>query len=227
MSYWWHGGLERVPNETYLPDAREAALSVVNPGRRTSGTSVTLHELTCLLMAAHAVRARRVLAIGTFDGNTALNFAANLPADGLVVTVDLPPDFSAERPLGFDVGPGYRNLTPRSLVGEQLRGHRLGAKVRQVFGDSAELDFTALGVFDLAFIDGCHAYDYVRSDTEKVLGVLRPGGIVAWHDYGKYASVCQAVDEFKDDPRLDNLQAIEESRLAMGRVRTTCLLPDP
>ena len=35
---------------------------------------------------------------------------------------------------------------------------------------------------DFAFIDAGHTYLCVRNDTEKTLSVMRPGGLVLWHD---------------------------------------------
>jgi len=35
---------------------------------------------------------------------------------------------------------------------------------------------------DLVFVDGYHSYEYVKNDTEKGWEMLRPGGIIAWHD---------------------------------------------
>ena len=35
---------------------------------------------------------------------------------------------------------------------------------------------------DLIFVDGAHSYEYVKNDTVKGLEMLRPGGIIAWHD---------------------------------------------
>jgi predicted O-methyltransferase YrrM len=35
---------------------------------------------------------------------------------------------------------------------------------------------------DLVFVDGAHSYEYVKNDTEKGWEMLRPGGIIAWHD---------------------------------------------
>jgi len=37
--------------------------------------------------------------------------------------------------------------------------------------------------FDLIFVDGSHAASYVRSDSEKALAMLAPGGLLLWHDY--------------------------------------------
>lgn len=37
-------------------------------------------------------------------------------------------------------------------------------------------------LMDFVFVDGFHCYEYVKNDTEKGLEMLRPGGIIAWHD---------------------------------------------
>jgi len=51
--------------------------------------------------------------------------------------------------------------------------------------------------FDLIYIDGNHAYEYVRQDIEMWLPKLNPGGILAGDDYAHdlFPGVCQAVDE--------------------------------
>jgi hypothetical protein len=33
------------------------------------------------------------------------------------------------------------------------------------------------------FVDASHAYSYVVNDTRLALALVRPGGIVLWHDY--------------------------------------------
>lgn len=50
---------------------------------------------------------------------------------------------------------------------------------------------------DLAFIDGCHVYEAVREDIESCRALVRPGGILAGHDYlhRGHPGVKQAVDE--------------------------------
>jgi predicted O-methyltransferase YrrM len=217
MQYWYFGQLERKPIELALPRAGEASFSMLNAGKRQPGTSTTIFELSCILMAMRECGAKRVLEIGTFNGNTTLNIANNLPEDGRVVTIDLPVEGDTSYALKID-GEAMRNMTDRRVVGEQFKGHALEGKITQVFGDSAKLDFTALGgKFDFAFIDGCHDYAYVKSDTDNVLKVMRPGGIIMWHDYAMMESVSRAVDEYRG--RIDRLTAIEESRIALGWVR--------
>lgn len=217
MQYWFFGELERRPVETALPRSGEARYQVMNAGRRKPGTSTTLFELNCILMAMHEAQAKKVLEIGTFDGNTTLNMATNLPDDGQVVTIDLPVDTPSEYALPV-AGQELVNVTDRTTVGIQLKGQPAERRVKQVFGDSAKIDFGALGgPFDFAFIDGCHDYNYVKSDTDNVLKVMRKGGLVMWHDYALMEPVSRAVDEYRG--RVEGLCAIEGTRLAFGFAR--------
>ncbi len=218
MCYWWHGVLERRPFQSVFTKSGDANVQLINAGRRDPSTSTTLFELNCILMAVREVDARKVLEIGTFDGNTTVNIAANLPDDGEVVTVDLPID---ETPGDYAIkidDSSKRNVTNRQIVGAQFKHHPFGNRVRQVFGDTGKLDWTKFGgPFDVVFIDGCHAYEYVKSDTENALKVVHPGSIILWHDYAELDSVSRAVDEYRG--RFDRLCAVASTRLAVGFVK--------
>ena len=48
---------------------------------------------------------------------------------------------------------------------------------------------------DLVFIDGNHDYHFVKEDIELWLPKVRPGGVLAGHDYGRFSGVKKAVDE--------------------------------
>jgi predicted O-methyltransferase YrrM len=217
MQYWFYGTLERLPVEHLFSRAQSADYRVVNAGWRKVGTSTTLFELNCILMGMREVETKAALEIGTFDGNTTLNIAANLPEDGQVVTIDLPLDKQTDYALHIE-GQDLRNVTDRATVGLQFKSHPLEKRIKQVFGDSAMLDWSKLGgPFDFAFIDGCHDYNYVKSDTENALRVVRPGGLIMWHDYALMEPVSRAVDEYRH--RLDRLTAIEGTRIAVGWVR--------
>ncbi len=213
MTFWWHGDLPRRPAVEVFEAAAGSDLRLVNPGRRDPSTSTTLFEVSCILLGLRQVQAGKVLEIGTFDGNTTLNLAANVPDDGGVVTVDLPLEGDSE--LALRAEGRERNVTDRTVVGEQFQGRPESSRIRQIFGDSARLDWGKFGgPFDVVFIDGCHSYDYVVSDTEHALDVLRPGGLLLWHDYAEMESVSRAVDSFRG--RLDGLCALEGTRLAAG-----------
>lgn len=194
VSSWTYGSLPRVPVASFFPDIATVDLRLVRSLERDPDTSLTLLELATLCGIVRLIGARRVLEIGTFDGGTALNLAANIPPDGSITTVDLPVDWSGD--LALDVPDSAMNVTGRQTVGAKYRGTSLESNIRQVYGDSAVLDWSTLGgPYDLVFIDGCHSYDYVTQDTANGLQCLRPGGVMVWHDYGIIADVSAAVDK--------------------------------
>ena len=93
QTYWFTGSLPRVPLTKVLPDSRQTEVCLPRAFDQKFGTSITTEEACHLGAIARCLKARRVLEIGTYDGNTTLTLAANLDGDGEVVTVDLPPDF--------------------------------------------------------------------------------------------------------------------------------------
>ena len=183
QTYWFTGTLPRVPLSKILPGIEEIEVLLPRAFDRKSGTSITAEEACHLGAIARYINARRALEIGTYDGNTALLLAANVGAEGAVVTVDLPPDFTVEKQESLVHSDVELNLTPRDRLARQYQGHRLSGRIRQVYGDSANIDWSALGgPFDLVFIDGCHSEAYVRSDSENAMKQLAPGGVILWHD---------------------------------------------
>lgn len=56
------------------------------------------------------------------------------------------------------------------------------------------------GMFDLAFIDGCHDEEAVQSDIELALPLLRRPGTILFHDYGRaqFPGVKRQVDRLAD-----------------------------
>lgn len=158
--------------------------------------NVTLPELLAIAALVRHRRPRTILEIGTFDGNTALQMAGNASADARVFTLDLPPDRAPAAPL---------DPRDHAYVRDAERHRRkyerspLAARITQWLGDSATFDFAAaLGgrPVDLAFVDGSHAYDYVRGDTARILPLMAPGGLVLWHDYTPgWPGVIRHLDE--------------------------------
>lgn len=87
-------------------------------------------------------------------------------------------------------------LFPLDKIGSLARAN--GVSYRQILGDTRKLDFEPWGAFDIIFIDACHAYEWVLSDSRKSLKSLKPGGILIWHDFGNHnvPDVQRAVEEF-------------------------------
>ena len=98
-----------------------------------------------------------------------MEWSLDLPEDHPAYTLAIPK--AEERQIAAETGKGI--LIPQEL----------SHKVTFLRSDSAKFDTTPyLNSMDLVFVDGAHSYEYVKNDTEKGLEMLRPGGIIAWHD---------------------------------------------
>jgi predicted O-methyltransferase YrrM len=82
-------------------------------------------------------------------------------------------------------------------VGKQFANTPEGAKIEQIFQDSTTFRLEALrGQVDFCFIDGGHMYETVSRDTENALALVKPGGIIMWHDYSRWwPGVQRCLDE--------------------------------
>lgn len=116
-------------------------------------------SLTELLVINHLVAARRPRAcfeIGTFDGRTTLNLAANAGTDARVWTLDLPAQASRSTDLPIETGDLKYIRKPDS--GSRFLGTQLAVQIEQLFGDSARFDFTPYAKrIDFVFVDGSHS----------------------------------------------------------------------
>ncbi len=153
------------------------------------GGNVSFDELAILCGLVRSRSLASCFEIGTFDGRTALNLALNVPEQGTVHTLDLPPTDLARTALTIEASD--RSLIEKSEVGRRFRMRDVGTwpqvgRIVQHLGDSATFEVDPLaGSIDLVFIDGSHSAEYVASDTGKALALLRPeGGWILWHDYG-------------------------------------------
>lgn len=210
---WSYGKLKRKPAPEIFHGIEEVSVQLFRPFDRDITTSIDTLELTVLCGLIRLRNSKRILEIGTFNGNTTLNLAANSSDDALIATMDLPENWNGKYEIEV---PGlYKNVTDRKTIGAQYRAHpEFSKKIKQVYGDSGGLDWGTLGgPFDLIFIDGNHHYKYVMSDTENAIKNLSANGVIVWHDYGMIEDVSKAVDLFGD--RLQ-LHAVRGTRLAVG-----------
>ena len=220
ISTWRHGRLPRLHLPKIFPGIESVNVNLVNLYERKIGLSADAAEVMTLCAIEKYLRARNVLEIGTYDGNTTLNLAANLSGEGRVTTVDLPQNW--DRKFIYDVPNNHWNVTDRNRIGIQFQGTTYQSRIRQVLGDSAGIDWNQLQPpFDLIFIDGCHFRDYVKADTQNALRNIRPGGVIAWHDYGDIKDVSAVVDETARDI---TIKVVRGTRLAVGW-RGPCPVP--
>jgi len=70
-------------------------------------------------------------------------------------------------------------------IGYEYLSAGYGNRVCQIYADSRQWDTRAYpdGFFDTAFIDGGHVRDVVENDSTRAIRLVRPGGLVIWHDF--------------------------------------------
>jgi len=126
-------------------------------------------DLALLRYLVRRFQVENYLEIGTWRGESVANVA---PIVKKAVTIDLPDDAMRSMRRSED------------YIGQQRVFSENLSNVIHVRANSLTLDFPTLGdSFGLAFIDGDHHYEAVRSDTRNVLKCLLPEGIIVWHDY--------------------------------------------
>ena len=178
-------------------NARDVHVQV--PFRRGYG-SLTLLESMVLLAALRAVRAKTVFEFGTFLGGTTLNIALNIPADGQVFTLDLGDNAEIDQ----HVEDARITSTRRAAPALDFKGSAVEQKVVELKGDSTKFDYSPwAGLVDLAFIDGGHDLETVRSDTVNAFSLMKTTTPAAtlWHDYHNkdYPELSQYLDELSAD----------------------------
>lgn len=166
-----------------------------------------LRDQIILIALAKQRGVKAVFEFGTFDGKTTANLATNLP-DAEILTIDLP----------FAAAPVMSASKADLRLVHRWSPTRLDAlNVTRLCGDTARFDFSPwYGTRDFIFVDACHEYEYVKNDTEVALKLLKPGGLIVWHDYGQWPGVTRALNEFHAvDPRFRGLRNIQDTILAV------------
>lgn len=184
------------------PSAHLAALraETIEATGRCWGMMVPPEQAHFLGFLAELVGARRVLEVGTFTGYSTLAIAEALPADGVVVTLDVSePWTSVGRPFWDAAG-----------VADKI-DLRLGPA-------AATLDALAGQEFDFAFIDADKPnYDLYY---ERALALLRPGGLLCVDNVLWNGAV---IDDQCADAETEALRALNAKVHADPRVSLSML----
>jgi predicted O-methyltransferase YrrM len=124
--------------------------------------------------------------LGTCTGKTSYLMARNSSDKSKVYTLTLPP----EELKKYDEENKDDQIATNNAINESAfskffySGTNVENKIEQIFCDSKDFDENKyLNFFDLIFIDGSHAYSYIKSDSEKCMKMLKKNGIILWHDY--------------------------------------------
>lgn len=150
-----------------------------------SSGSLTLFERVIINALIRRYNPGVIFEIGTFDGRTTLNMAANSPEGAVVYTLDLPRDLIDSTTLSIDSL--VRSFINKPTSGAKFRATEYEAKITQLLGDTATFDFSSFYcAVDFVFIDGSHSYQYIKNDSEIAMKLRRDKkSVVLWHDYGR------------------------------------------
>jgi len=145
-------------------------------------------EVAILSQLVSYLKPQKLFEIGTYSGFTTYHFSINAPEKACIYTLDLPKHFKVQHKEDLK-NYSYDDLNvielSKSNVDRRVyRNTPAEQKIKDLFGDSREFDFAPYyGKIDLVYIDGNHSYDYVKSDTEQALKMVRENGVIVWHDY--------------------------------------------
>jgi predicted O-methyltransferase YrrM len=156
---------------------------------------------------------KRVLEIGTFQGGTLCMFARLSAPRATIVSIDLP---------GGKFGGGQSRL--RSLLYHMFG--KLFQRMHLIRGDSHSEEVSAkvrdiTQCLDTLFIDGDHTYEGVKHDFLSYSPLVRPGGIVAFHDIAEHAQetdcyVSRFWNEVKNSYRYEEIIENPEQGWGIG-----------
>ena len=127
-------------------------------------------EIAEFLAHVRVAEPRSVLEIGRGNGGTLYLLARAAAPDALLVSLDNREDDRAHFRLLRSFARGDQSVVIRRA---DSQSEETRDSVAKVFGPRQ---------LDLLFIDGDHAYDGVRRDYELYAPLVRPGGLIAFHD---------------------------------------------
>jgi cephalosporin hydroxylase len=133
-------------------------------------------EILQLLHIVHDLAPDIILEIGTNKGGTLALFCNVAPNSAKIISLDLPygPFGGGYRPWKI---PFYQSFThgDQSLILLQKNSHE------QTSVDEITTLLSGKKI-DFLFIDGDHTYEGVKKDFEMYSPLVRPGGVIAFHD---------------------------------------------
>jgi SAM-dependent methyltransferase len=160
-------------------------------------------DLFAILRVVRWLNPKRIFEIGTSTGITTAHLAMNSEAE--VYTLDLPREL-ADNLGGYNAG-DLSLLQLRDQIGSAYRPFNRNGQIRQLFGDSRTFDFSPYRrSVDLVFVDGCHVFDGILSDSRNAFDLLGERGVILWHDFANLREVTRAVKRLASERPLYHLE---------------------
>lgn len=172
-------------------------------------------EREVIIALMRRVKPRRVVEFGCHTGGTSLGILRNVRTIETYVGIDVPSGYVTDKAVQrgeIPVKPGHLVLDDerfhlivrprgsfdvtaeelRELVAEQIDVTTFASNDREVAAGMP-------GLYDAVFIDGDHGRKGVENDTRLAREILRPGGVIIWHDYHNLGTVDvrEVLDELR------------------------------
>jgi len=168
-----------------LPQVTKAELGVAPIGGPFS-EYLNAEETAVLIALVRQVEPQVMLELGCNTGTTAARVLEHVPSIKAYYGVDVP--------FGFVTTLRCQQSETRQRPGREALGDpRFRLLVRETGSLEVEPE---LEPCDAIFIDGDHSFNAVLHDSEIASHLIKPGGIIVWHDYrNPGVEVTAALDE--------------------------------
>jgi len=133
-----------------------------------------------------------VIEIGTYEGDHAKSLIQNLNINKLycIDPYDKYLDYSIS-----ESGLSSKVVKAEVTARNKLKRYKGKVIFLKEFSENSTI-LKGSEMFDLIYIDGNHAYEYVKKDIELYYPLLVKGGILSGHDFYEGCGVIKAVTEF-------------------------------
>ena len=151
-----------------MGDLVDAAMNFGGKGNIKIRTIQKRSEILRLAEAVAAIKPQRILEIGTYRAGTLLLWSQIASHKVVTCDIELPP---VKIPLYEQFPPPGSNCVVQPLKGNSHE---------ESFKDTVKAAIG--GPVDFLFIDGDHTEKGVEQDYDMYHGLVRPGGLIAFHD---------------------------------------------
>lgn len=172
----------------------DRALEAALENNRRAGLppiDVSLAQGKLLQLLARGVGAKRILEIGTLGGYSTISLARALNEDGVLVTLELEPEYAA---------------VARSNIDHAGVGHRVDIRVGRACDTLAEMCSEDEAAFDFIFIDADK--DNYAAYLDHAIQLSRPGTMLVFDNVVRQGEV---IDPQSSDPKVSGTRALYDA----------------
>lgn len=166
--------------------------------------NISLTELFTICMSVALFKPHHIMEFGTWNGRTTLNMAINYKG-AVITTVDLPRSKKLRTKFPLEDKGLMHGLDETGYVGNKNKlwhGQDIDItdRIKQIWEDTARLPFSKYqNKIDFLFIDASHSYENCKNDSYNGHTLIKPNGIIYWHDYNGWPGVTKALNEYYEE----------------------------